>query len=86
VDEAVDPADWLGVGLTGAVAALARTVSVVEAVTVWPWVFAAVKVYVVVVVGVTVAVPDEGLRLAAPTDGAMLTVEAPVTLQDRVLN
>jgi hypothetical protein len=43
-------------------------------------------VYVVVLAGVTCAVPESGFRVPAPGSGAMLTRDAPVTLQDRVLD
>ena len=40
----------------------------------------------VVVLGVTVAVPESGFKLLVLTDGVMLTLEAPVKLQDIMLD
>ena len=39
-----------------------------------------------VLVGVTVAVPESGFRLLVLTAGAIAIVEAPVTLQDKLLD
>src|ERR1035437_6431484 len=62
------------------------TVMLVVAVTLWPEALEATRVYVMVLVGVTVAVPEIGFRLPVLTAGGMLIVDAPVTVQDRALD